>query len=80
MTKSKISVPEAIGILLSIFIAHTIVSLPRNLLLNTKTSTIINLIYIGILSIFIVLFIVKLLRKRLRFMKEDYSWDLYFMQ
>ena len=48
MTDSKITSTEAIFLVVTIFVAHTLSSLPQNLINNTKSSTIINLISIGI--------------------------------
>lgn len=62
MTKSKIGTLEAIMLILSIVVTHTILSLPRNILVSTKSASIINLIYVSILAILISCFIVKLLK------------------
>lgn len=61
MTKSKIGTVEAIMLVLIVVVAHTILSMPRNILVSIKSSTIINLIYVSILAIAISCFIVKLL-------------------
>ena len=63
MENSKISAVEAISIVLGIFVAYTLVSLPRSMLESTKTATIINLIYVGIIALFITFLIYKLLLK-----------------
>ena len=60
MTNSKISVPEAISIILIVIAAHTLVSLPKSLLNITGSATIINLLYVGIILFFLILLIVKL--------------------
>ena len=62
MDNSRISVPEAISIVLIVLVAHTLVSLPKSLLNVTGSATIINLLYIGIILFFIVFFIFKLYR------------------
>lgn len=62
MTNSKISVPEAVSIILMVLVAHTLVSLPRNLLNSSSSAVIINLIYVGIIVFFITSFIVKILK------------------
>lgn len=62
MTDTKITAKEAIMIVLTVFVSHTIVSLPQNLLSNTKSSTIINLIYVGIIIILFVYIIFRLFR------------------
>lgn len=63
MENSKISAVEAISIVLGIFVAYTLVALPRSMLDSTKTATIINLIYVGIIALFITFLIYKLLLK-----------------
>lgn len=62
MTNSKISTSEAIMLVLTIFVAHTLASMPRSLLLRTKSSTIINIIYIGIIVLLITFLIYKLMK------------------
>ncbi|MCI8273958.1 MAG: GerAB/ArcD/ProY family transporter [Clostridia bacterium] len=62
MLKSKIGTFEAIMLILTIVVTHTILSLPRNLLITTKSATIINLIYVSIIAIIISYLICKLLR------------------
>lgn len=63
MTKSKIGTLEAIMLILTIVVTHTILSMPRNILVSTKSASIINLIFVSILAIFISYFIVKLMKK-----------------
>lgn len=62
MTSSKINTIEAIMLVLIIIVTHTILSLPRNILVVTKSATIINLIYVSIIAIFVSYFIYRLLR------------------
>ena len=62
MNDSRISVPEAISIVLIVLVAHTLVSLPKSLLNVTGSATIINLLYVGIIMFFLVLLIVKLFK------------------
>ena len=57
MTSSKINTIEAIMLVLTIIVTHTILSLPRNILVVTKSATILNLIYVSIIAIFISYFI-----------------------
>ncbi len=59
---NKITTKEAIMLILSVFVSHTIVSMPQNLLANTKSATLINLIYVGILATLLVYFIYLLLK------------------
>lgn len=63
METSKITTAEAISIILGIFVAYTLVALPISMLDSTKTATIINLIYIGIIALFITFLIYKLIIK-----------------
>ena len=60
MDNSKISVPEAISIVLIVLVAHTLVSLPKSLLNITGSATIINLLYVGVILFFLMIFVVKL--------------------
>lgn len=62
MNGSRISVPEAISVILIVLVAHTLVSLPKSLLNVTGSATIINLLYVGIIMFFLVLLIVKLFK------------------
>lgn len=62
MSSSKINTLEAITLILTIMVTHTISSLPRSILVFTKSSTIINLIYISIIAILIGYFIYRLLK------------------
>ena len=62
MTKSKIGTVEAIMLVLTIIVTHTISSMPREILVSTKSATIINLIFVSTLAIIISYFIVKLLK------------------
>lgn len=62
MSNSKITMPEAISLILSVFIAHSIISMPEEILSVTKSATIINLIYVGIIALLISLLICKLIK------------------
>lgn len=62
MSKSKIGTLEAIMLVLTIIITHTILSMPRELLVSTKSATIINLIFVSIIAIAISYLIYKLLK------------------
>lgn len=61
MTKSKIGTIEAIMLVLIIIVTHTISSLPREILVSTKSATIINLLFVSILAILFSYFIIKLM-------------------
>lgn len=62
MTKSKIGTMEAIMLILTIVITHTLLSRPREILVSTKSATILNLIFVSIIAIAISLLIVKLMK------------------
>lgn len=77
MENSKIGTKEAIYIILSISIAHTILSMPRNILLNTKSAVILNLAFVCFVLIGISIFVVKLFKNFPRFRYIRYfriSW------
>ena len=63
MSNSKIGNIEAIMMILTIVISHTILSLSRNLVANMKSAVIINIIYITFIALLIGYFIYKLLKK-----------------
>lgn len=63
MSKSKIGTVEAIMIILTAVVTHTILSLPNDILTSMKSASILNLIYVGIISIIIVYLICRLLKK-----------------
>ncbi len=62
MADSKITSKEAIMLIVTIFVSHTIVTLPENLLSNTKSATLINLIYLGIIVSLLAYVIYRLLK------------------
>lgn len=62
MTKSKIGTVEAIMLVLITIVTHTISSLPREILVLTKSATIINLIFVSILAILFSYLIVRLMK------------------
>ncbi len=63
MTKSKIGTLEAIMLVLTIVITHTISSLPREILVSTKSASLINLVFVSILVILFAYLISKLFKK-----------------
>ena len=63
MIKSKIGTFEAIMIVFSVVVTHTLLSLPRNLLSATRSAIIINLIYVSIITILLAYLIYRLLKK-----------------
>lgn len=63
MENSKITAAEAISIVLGVFVAYTLVALPRSMLESTKTAPLINIIYVGIIALFITFLIYKLIIK-----------------
>ena len=59
MNESKLSTLEAISLILTITIAHTVLSLPRILLSNTKSAILLNLVYVTVIVIVLVYIIYK---------------------
>ena len=57
MNHSKIGTFEAITLILSVIIVHTVLSLPKTLLNSTNSATFINLIYVSILAIIFVIIV-----------------------
>lgn len=62
MTKSKIGTVEAIMLVLTIIVTHTISSLPREILVSSKSATILNLIFVSTLAILFSYLIVRLMK------------------
>ena len=62
MLKSKIGTVEAIMLILTIIVAHTMLSLPKDILTSMKSASILNLIYVGIIAIIISYVIFRLLK------------------
>lgn len=63
MSNNKIGTAEAIMAILTIVASHTILSLPRTLISNTKSATILNLMFVTIIAIFLAYLIYFLLKK-----------------
>ena len=63
MIKNKIGTIEAVLIILTVIISHSILSLPRDMIIRTKSATIINIIYITIICTLFALLIAKLFKK-----------------
>lgn len=63
MLKSKIGTLEAIMLILTIVVSHTILSLPTNILTSYKSASLLNIIYIGIIAITFAYLIFKLFKK-----------------
>ena len=62
MANTKLTSVEAICIILSIFVAHSLVSLPKALIDVTKSATILNLLIVGFIALFFIFIIIKLLK------------------
>lgn len=62
MSKSKIGTTEAIMLILTIIITHTILALPKRILSTMKSAAILNLLYVGIIAIFLAYLIYRLLK------------------
>ena len=63
MSKTKIGTIEAVLVILTVIISHSILSLPRDLIVRTKSATIINIIYVTIICTLFALLISKLFKK-----------------
>ena len=63
MENSKIGTKEAISLILTVGIVHTIISTPRDLLASMKSAVLINIVYVTIILFAIASLIVKLLKK-----------------
>lgn len=62
MSKTRIGTTEAVMLILSVVVTHTIMSLPRDLLILTESATIINLIYVSIIVIAFAYLVYRLLK------------------
>ncbi len=67
MNDYKIGTKEAIALILTIAIAHSILSMPRNLLSNIKSSILLNLVLVTFILILIAFIVVKLFKNFPRF-------------
>lgn len=63
MSRTKIGTLEAILVVLTVAFSHCILSLPRELVTNSKSAVIINIIYITLIAIGLGLLITKLIKK-----------------
>ena len=63
MENFKLGTVETILLILTVIVAHTILSLPKTIIDITGSSSLINIIYIGIIAIILVLIICKLFNK-----------------
>lgn len=59
---TKIGQVEAIMLILTIIVAHTVLSMPTDILSSYKSASILNLIYVSIIAFFISYFVYKLLK------------------
>lgn len=67
MDNSKIGTKEAVALILTIAITHTILSMPRNLLSNIKSSILLNLVFVSFILVCIAIIVVKLFKNFPRF-------------
>lgn len=67
MNDSKIGTKEAIAVIITIAIAHTILSMPKHLISNIKSSILLNLVFVTFILIGICFIIAKLFRSFPRF-------------
>lgn len=71
MSDSRIGTKEAIAIILTISVTHTILSVPRNLLSNIKCSVLLNLAFVSLVLVGVIFIVVKLFKNfpRLRYIR-----------
>ncbi len=62
MPDTKISTKEAIMLIISIIIAHTIVTLPATLLKNSKSGILVNIVYVSILALLFAFILYRLFK------------------
>lgn len=62
MQKTKIGTVEAIMLILTIIVAHSVLSMPTNILNTYKSASILNVTYVSIIAIIIAYFVYKLLK------------------
>ena len=62
MYNNKIGTIEAIMLILTIIIAHTVLAMPTDILSNYKSSSILNLIYVSIFAVFLSYLIYRLFK------------------
>ena len=62
MPDKKISTKEAIMLIISIIIAHTIVTLPATLLKNSKSGILVNIVYVSILALLFAFILYRLFK------------------
>lgn len=62
MSNSRVGTIEAIMLILTIIITHTILSLPKRIITLTKSASILNLIYVGIIAVLLAYLIYKLIK------------------
>ena len=63
MDKNKLGTLETIALIFTVMINHTILTLSRDIVSSIKTSAILNVLFVGIIAIFIGFIIYKLLKK-----------------
>lgn len=62
MNHSKIGTLEAIMLIITVIIIHTVLSLPKTLLDLTKSSTILNIVYVTIIVLVFIYIVCRLLK------------------
>lgn len=63
MPKTKIGTTEAIMMILTTVVIHSILSLPKTILTSQKSASILNVIYVSIIAIIVACLIFKLFKK-----------------
>lgn len=63
MENNKIKLSEAIAIILAVFFAHSILTIPKDILNITKSGTILNIIFVSVIALLVVTLVYKLMSK-----------------
>lgn len=63
MSKTKIGTIEAIMLILTVVVVHSMLSLPKNILSTQKSASLLNIIYISIVAICLAYLIYRLFKK-----------------
>ena len=62
MEDSKFNTKEAIAVVLCVAIAHSLLSIPKNLITNQKSAAILNVAYVSLIAIAFTYLVYRLLK------------------
>ena len=63
MNSSRIGTFEAVSLIISFVVAHTVLALPKALVDSTRSSTLLNIVYVGIVALIFVYFVCYVFKK-----------------